>query len=178
MIRILADEDFKGRIIAGVLRQNPTFDIVTVRGVGLAGAPDPVVLEWAAREGRVLLTHDAGTMPAHAYARIRIGLPEPGLFVVPQSLPVGHAIEDILLIAELGLPNEWNGQVRYYLCDRPPPRIPVERVPRHLEDNDRADLFAAFPELTEEDVRACLAFARAAIERRHHDPVRVGDATG
>ena len=46
-------------------------------------------------------------------------------------------------------------------------RIPVERVLRHLEENDRADLFAAFPELTDEDVRACLAYARDAIERQH-----------
>jgi uncharacterized protein (DUF433 family) len=46
-------------------------------------------------------------------------------------------------------------------------RIPVERVLRHLEDNDRDDLFAAFPELTDEDVRACLAFARDAIEREY-----------
>lgn len=44
-------------------------------------------------------------------------------------------------------------------------RISVERVLRHLEENDRTDLVAAFPELTEEDVRACLAYARAAIER-------------
>jgi uncharacterized protein (DUF433 family) len=44
-------------------------------------------------------------------------------------------------------------------------RIPVERVLRHLEENDRADLFAAFPELTEDDVRACLAYARAALEQ-------------
>lgn len=44
-------------------------------------------------------------------------------------------------------------------------RIPVERVLRHLEENEREDLFAAFPELTDEDVRACLAYARAAIER-------------
>ena len=44
-------------------------------------------------------------------------------------------------------------------------RIPVDRILRHLEENDRPDLFAAFPELTEDDVRACLAFARAAIER-------------
>lgn len=44
-------------------------------------------------------------------------------------------------------------------------RIPIERVLAHLEENDRADLFAAFPELTEEDVRACLAYARAALER-------------
>jgi uncharacterized protein (DUF433 family) len=49
-------------------------------------------------------------------------------------------------------------------------RIPVERVLRHLEENDRADLFAAFPELTEEDVRACLAYARAAIERERAEP--------
>ena len=45
-------------------------------------------------------------------------------------------------------------------------RIPVERVLAHLEENDRADLFAAFPELTEDDVRACLAFAPAAVERQ------------
>lgn len=44
-------------------------------------------------------------------------------------------------------------------------RIPVERVLRHLEENDRVDLFAAFPELTEEDVRASLAYARAVLER-------------
>ena len=43
-------------------------------------------------------------------------------------------------------------------------RIPVERVLRHLEDHDRADLLQAFPELTEADVRACLAYAREAIE--------------
>jgi uncharacterized protein (DUF433 family) len=43
-------------------------------------------------------------------------------------------------------------------------RIPVERVLRHLEDHDRADLFQAFPELTDDDVRACLAFAREAVE--------------
>ena len=113
MIRILADEDFKARIIAGVRLHNPNLDIVTVQRAGLAGAPDPMVLEWAAREDRVLLTHDASTMPAHAYARIRTGLPVPGLFIVPQSLPIGRAVDDILLIAELSLPGEWHDQVRY-----------------------------------------------------------------
>jgi uncharacterized protein (DUF433 family) len=47
-------------------------------------------------------------------------------------------------------------------------RILVARVLQHLEENDRADLFEAFPELAEEDVRACLAFARDAVER--HKP--------
>lgn len=46
-------------------------------------------------------------------------------------------------------------------------RIPVERVLWHLEENDRVDLFAAFPELTEEDVKACLAYARIVVERQY-----------
>lgn len=45
-------------------------------------------------------------------------------------------------------------------------RIPVERVLAHLEENDRADLFEAFPELTDEDIRACLAYARVAVEHQ------------
>ncbi len=45
-------------------------------------------------------------------------------------------------------------------------RIPVELVLQHLEENpDLEDLFAAFPRLTREDVRACLAYARAVLER-------------
>jgi len=44
-------------------------------------------------------------------------------------------------------------------------RIPVERVLKHLADNpDLEDLFAALPELTIEDVRACLAYAQQAVE--------------
>jgi uncharacterized protein (DUF433 family) len=36
-------------------------------------------------------------------------------------------------------------------------RIPVERVVAHLANNpDLTDLFAAYPELTVEDVKACL----------------------
>lgn len=43
-------------------------------------------------------------------------------------------------------------------------RIPVERVLQHLEENEAADVFVAFPELTGADLRACLAYARALVE--------------
>jgi uncharacterized protein (DUF433 family) len=49
-------------------------------------------------------------------------------------------------------------------------RIPVERVIAHLADNpDMDDLFAAFPHLTIDDVKACLAYARDKMEdeRKH-----------
>jgi uncharacterized protein (DUF433 family) len=45
-------------------------------------------------------------------------------------------------------------------------RIPVERVLAHLaHEPDLADLFAAYPELTAEDVKAVLAFAHDVVER-------------
>jgi uncharacterized protein (DUF433 family) len=43
-------------------------------------------------------------------------------------------------------------------------RIPVEKVLDQLAyDPDLNELFAIFPELTLDDVRACLAYARAAV---------------
>lgn len=45
-------------------------------------------------------------------------------------------------------------------------RIPVERIIAHLAHNpDVADLFAAYPELTIEDVKACLAYAHTLMEQ-------------
>ena len=45
-------------------------------------------------------------------------------------------------------------------------RIPVERVIQHLADNpDINDLFEAFPHLTREDVKACLAYAHDQLQR-------------
>jgi uncharacterized protein (DUF433 family) len=47
-------------------------------------------------------------------------------------------------------------------------RIPVERVIAHLAQNPLLDeLFAAYPELTLDDVKACLRYAHAAVAR--HD---------
>jgi Domain of unknown function (DUF5615) len=49
-IRFVIDEDFDNDILRGVLRRMPTLDIVRVQDVGLSGAEDPVILEWAAQE--------------------------------------------------------------------------------------------------------------------------------
>ena len=76
-IPLLVDEDFDNDILRGVLRRRPEVDVVRVQDVGLSGKPDSEVLEWAARHGRVLLTHDVSTMKTHAYARVAGSLPMP-----------------------------------------------------------------------------------------------------
>ena len=113
MLSFAADENFNIHIVNGVLRRLPTADILRVQDAYLEGADDPAVLEWAASEGRVLLTHDVNTLTAFAYERIERNLPMPGVFEVSLKVPISAAIEDILLLAECSLEGEWEGQVNY-----------------------------------------------------------------
>lgn len=113
MIRLLADEDFNEHIRLGALRRNPFVDFARVQDVALSGADDPDVLAWAAESGRIVVTHDASTMTRYCYERVAAGKAMPGVFEVPQSLAVGRAIEDLLLLAECSREGEWEGQVRY-----------------------------------------------------------------
>ncbi len=113
MLRFLADENFNGDIVRGLLRQKPDLDIVRLQDVGLSGASDERVLEWAAEEGRVLLTHDVNTITRYAYNRIKAGKPVAGVFEVSSDISAGQAIEELLFIAECSLENEWRDQIRY-----------------------------------------------------------------
>jgi hypothetical protein len=113
MLFLVSDENFNNDIVRGLLRRKPDLDIVRVQDVGLRGAEDPVILEWAANEGRVLLTHDTATMAHFAYDRVRAGKSMPGVIEVPDDLPIGNAIDDILLLTEYSARFEWENQVLY-----------------------------------------------------------------
>lgn len=113
MLRLLADENFNNDIVRGLLRRKPDLDVVRMQDVGLSGTADPTVLEWAARHGRVLLTHDVTTITRYAYERVQARQPMPGVFEVSRAISVGTAIEDILLLAEYSSEAEWEGQIRY-----------------------------------------------------------------
>ena len=109
--RFMTDEDFNQVIIDQVRRKRPELDIVGVRGVGLEGAADPVILEWAAQHQRVVLSHDVNTMTKHAIERLEQGLPLLGLVVVPPELDIGRAVEDTIYIAEVGTDTDFDGQI-------------------------------------------------------------------
>ena len=113
MLKLAADENFNNDIVRGLLRREKHLDLVRIQDAGLSGATDPELLEWAAGEGRVILSHDVSTLTHFAYERVSKGLSMPGVFEVSRAVPIGTAIDDILLLAELSLPNEWEGRVIY-----------------------------------------------------------------
>jgi hypothetical protein len=113
MLRLAADENLTNGIIRGLARHGVQADVVRVQDAGLLGADDSRVLAWTAAEGRVLVTHDGRTVPHYANQRLDAGLPMPGVFIVPRSLSVGQATENLLLLCECSSAAEWEGIVLY-----------------------------------------------------------------
>jgi hypothetical protein len=113
MLKFLADENFDNTIVRGLFRRNPSLDIVRLQDVGLSGKDDPMVLEWAAQEGRILLTHDVATITRYAYDRVKEGQPMPGVIEMNTDAPIGRVIEDVLVLVECGQEGELEGQVQY-----------------------------------------------------------------
>lgn len=113
MPSFLADENFDNRILMGLLLRKPNIDAASMQDVGLQGQKDPIVLDWAAQQGRIVLTHDVSTMTAYAYERIRSGQRMPGVFEIGQAEPIGTIIEDILLIDECSHEGEWENKICY-----------------------------------------------------------------
>jgi predicted nuclease of predicted toxin-antitoxin system len=114
MLKFLVDENFDNAIVRGLIRRQPDIDLIRVQDTELYGANDPTVLAWAAREERILLTHDVSTITRYAYERIAKGEPMPGVIEVVAGSQIGRTIEDILLLIECGLDGELADQI-YYL---------------------------------------------------------------
>lgn len=114
MLRIVIDEDFDHRKLRGLVCWSPNLDYVLAQELSLFRVHgDPALLEWAAAEGRVLVTHDMRTMPKHAYDRIEAGEPVAGVIVVPKQLPISEVVEELHLIVECCDPSEFADQVKY-----------------------------------------------------------------
>jgi predicted nuclease of predicted toxin-antitoxin system len=113
MLRLLSDENFNGDIVRGLFLRQPDLDLLRVQDVGLRKVDDPAILDWAASNGRILLTHDRATMPDFAYERLSQGQQMSGLFVVNDRMPVRQAIDELLLLIGCSEQDEWKDIVLY-----------------------------------------------------------------
>jgi len=110
-VKYLFDEDLNGRIVRGVRRRIRDLDSTTVQEADLPEASDPVVLDWAAAQGRIVITHDHRTMRPCAEERLKLGLPMTGLILVRQAVALAQVIDDLVLIVEASNAEEWEGKI-------------------------------------------------------------------
>jgi Domain of unknown function (DUF5615) len=113
MLRLLSDENFNGDIVRGLFLRQPNLDLIRVQDVDLQQVDDPIILEWAATNNRIVLTHDRATMPDFAYERLLRSQVMSGLFVVNDRMLIRQAIDELLLLDQCSEQSEWQGVVLY-----------------------------------------------------------------
>jgi hypothetical protein len=111
MIKILADQNFNGDILRGLKNRIPDLDCVATHEIGIGKFTDDKLLDWAADENRIILTHDAKTFPNFAYDKMAKGEKMCGVIVVPAQMAIGQAIDDLELIIFGRFEHEWENNV-------------------------------------------------------------------
>ena len=111
-VRLQADADLNQIIVSAIVRRVPAIDFRTAAAAGLARLKDPEVLAFAARDGRILVTHDQTTMPKHFNEFLRSSQ-SPGLIVVPQHVAIQPAADDLILIWTATQTVEWTNRIVY-----------------------------------------------------------------
>jgi predicted nuclease of predicted toxin-antitoxin system len=113
VLRLLADENFNGRILRALQRQIPDLDVVRTQDTPLSGVDDPTLLQFAAAENRIVLTHDVETLVGYAWERVRAGKPMPGVIVALTDGPIGRVIGDLEILLLASRPEELDAQIRF-----------------------------------------------------------------
>ena len=111
-IRFQADADLRVPIITGLKRREPTIDFATANEAGLAGLDDRAVLEMAASQNRLLVSHDVSTMP-EAFSRFIQAHKSPGVILISQDLSYREAIEGLLRVWANTEAEEWENVLSF-----------------------------------------------------------------
>jgi predicted nuclease of predicted toxin-antitoxin system len=109
-IRYQADADLNQNIVSATIRLEPTVDFRTSHAAGLPNLEDSEVLETAARDSRILVSHDKATMP-DAFARFITKKSSPGVLLIPRGLKLLDVAEELVLIWAASEPNEWANRI-------------------------------------------------------------------
>jgi hypothetical protein len=71
------------------------------------------VLEYAAENNWIVVSHDVNSMSAAAYDRLSIGAEMNGLLLVHQRDPISPIIDSLVLIWSASQAEEWVGRVEF-----------------------------------------------------------------
>ena len=88
-------------------------NVVTAQEDGAGQFKDPILLDRAAAQGRVLVTHDTDFL-REAARRHDQSIPFAGIiFIAPLDVTIGRAVADLELCAKASKPEEWINRVEY-----------------------------------------------------------------
>jgi hypothetical protein len=112
-IAFLADEDLNRDIIEMLLTREPSINVLDIKETAFRRFDDDAILELAASEERIVISHDRNTMTKAFVARLRGGQPTTGLLIVPQRSQIGPIVESLVLIWSASSLDDWRYSIEF-----------------------------------------------------------------
>ena len=114
-IRYLIDENLDPLYKAQLLIKKP--DLV-VYAIGDPGTPpkstlDPEILCWCEENGFILITNNRKSMPIHLAKHLSRERHIPGIITLNLEMSIGATVEDLILIAEMDMPDDYLDHIEY-----------------------------------------------------------------
>ena len=114
-ISYLLDENVDLAYQVQLLKRNPS---LVVFAVGDPGMPpkstlDPEILCWCEEQDLVLVTNNRTSMPIHLTDHIAQGRHVPGIFILNANLIMGRMIDELIIIAETAIEDEYQDVITY-----------------------------------------------------------------
>ena len=72
-----------------------------------------MLLVWAERHNRILVTHDPDTMPGHLADHLRAGRHSPGIFMIRSRSSLPQIVSFLMEAAYASDPAEWRDSVEF-----------------------------------------------------------------
>jgi hypothetical protein len=112
-LKYLMDENVDPVYAAQLRRQRSDLIVWTVGEPNTPnrGTLDPEILCWCEEQGFILVTNNRRSMPVHLRDHLADGGHIPGIFILNPTLSIGNTIEELILIAEGSLEDEYRNQI-------------------------------------------------------------------
>jgi predicted nuclease of predicted toxin-antitoxin system len=97
-MKFVTDENISRQLVNALRRHIPHIDVVRIQDVGLQSASDEVILDWAQREDRIVITQDRATIPPLVKQNLAEDLPVPKVLIIRRHAQVRDVLEMIEII--------------------------------------------------------------------------------
>ena len=114
-IRYLIDENLDPLYKAQLLLKKPGLVVYSIGDPGTPpkGTLDPEILCWCEENDFILVTNNRKSMPAHLAVHLSQEGHIPGIITLNLEMGIGDTVEELILIAEVGNPNEYKDRIEY-----------------------------------------------------------------
>jgi hypothetical protein len=114
-LKYLIDENVDPVYTIQLRRLKPDLFVMAIGDLTtpLKGTLDPEILLWCEEHNFILVTNNRKSMPLHLADHIAQNHHVPGIFILNPKLSVGENLEQLLLIAEGSLDNEYQDRIEF-----------------------------------------------------------------